>query len=151
MDYDSTEDTNEHKRNVAAFIYHIMGALGSRASGHDDSKLMSPEKECFDEVTPKLAGSTYGSEEYRTTLREMNEALKHHYMVNRHHAEHFKDGVSGMNLVDLIEMLCDWKAATMRHNNGDIMKSIDINADRFHLPEELVSIFKNTVNDFAWK
>ena len=148
--YDSTVDTKEHQHNVAGFLYEIMGALGSRASGHDKSKLSSPEKDCFDEVTPKLKGLTYGSEEYRSTLREMDEALKHHYSVNRHHPEHFAEGINGMNLIDLIEMFCDWKAATLRHEDGDMQRSIDINSDRFHLPEKLVSMFKNTVNDFGW-
>ena len=55
-----------------------------------------------------------------------------------------------MNLIDLIEMFCDWKAATLRHEDGDMQRSIDINSDRFHLPEKLVSMFKNTVNDFGW-
>lgn len=149
--YDSTEDTEEHQRNVVSLIYEVIEALGYRAGGHDDSKLGPPEKECFDEVTPKLKGHTYGSPAYISTLREMDEALKHHYLVNRHHPEHFADGVKGMNLIDLIEMFCDWKAATLRHADGDMLLSIDINKSRFHLPEELVSIFKNTVKDFFWQ
>lgn len=28
-------------------------------------------------------------------------------------------------------MLCDWKAGTMRHADGDLVKSIRINAGRF--------------------
>ena len=50
-----------------------------------------------------------------------------------------------MNLVDLIEMLCDWKAATMRHNDGDIMKSIEINQERFGYGDEIKQIMINTV------
>ena len=54
-------------------------------------------------------------------------------------------GVEGMNLIDLLEMLCDWKAATMRHNDGDINRSIELNTSRFNLSPQLVSIFKNTL------
>lgn len=36
-----------------------------------------------------------------------------------------------MNLLDLIEMLADWKAATERHDDGDLRRSIDQNAERF--------------------
>jgi len=41
-------------------------------------------------MTPKLAGSTYGSEEYKAFLGQMKPALDHHYAVNDHHPEHFR-------------------------------------------------------------
>ena len=65
----------------------------------------------FDEYTPKLKHSTYGTDEYKGFLAGMGAGLEHHYAHNRHHPEHHAGGVHGMNLVDLIEMLADWKAA----------------------------------------
>jgi hypothetical protein len=53
-----------------------------------------------------------------------------------------------MSLIDLIEMICDWKAATLRHNDGDINKSIELNKDRFGYSDDLAQIFKNTVDKF---
>ncbi len=53
-------------------------------------------------------------------------------------------GVIKMNLIDLIEMFCDWTVGTERHLNGNIFKSIDHNRDRFVLSNQLVEIFKNT-------
>ena len=53
-----------------------------------------------------------------------------------------------MHIVDVLEMLCDWKAATLRHDDGDIMRSIEINAKRFNMPPMLVAIFKNTAQEF---
>ena len=50
-----------------------------------------------------------------------------------------------MNLLDIIEMLCDWKAATKRHNNGNIIKSIEQNQKRFRYSNELKQIFLNTI------
>ena len=50
-----------------------------------------------------------------------------------------------MNLIDIVEMFADWKAATLRHSNGSILKSIDINISRFNMSPQLVNIFKNTV------
>ena len=50
-----------------------------------------------------------------------------------------------MNLVDLIEMICDWKAASERHADGDIYKSIEINQKRFGYSDELKQILKNTI------
>jgi hypothetical protein len=124
---------------------------------HDLSKLSSPEKEIFDEYTPKLKGSTYGSDEYKKFLKEMKVALDHHYKENRHHPEHFQEEadatfraspINCMNLMDIVEMLCDWKAATMRHANGDIYKSLEINKERFGISDQLLYIMKNTVELF---
>jgi hypothetical protein len=143
--YDSREDTKQHIQQVRVFIEKIAEAIIDRGHYHDQSKLQSPEKEIFDEYTPKLAGTTYGSEEYKTYLEEMKVALSHHYSKNRHHPEYHPNGIHDMNLVDLIEMLCDWKAATMRHNDGDIMKSIEINQERFGYGDEIKQIMINTV------
>ena len=146
--YDSAEDKLKHKQNVIEFIQRMCGDLDRRKILHDNSKLDEPEKKIFDEYTPKLANSTYGSEEYKSYLEGMKVALKHHYANNRHHPEHFENGIKEMNLVDLIEMLADWKAATLRHNDGDIMKSIEINQERFGYGDELKQIFINTVKDY---
>lgn len=53
--------------------------------------------------------------------------------------------VRGMSLFDLIEMICDWKAATMRHADGDIRKSLEINQKRFGYSDELKAILLNTL------
>jgi len=113
---------------------------------HDQSKLDNPEISLFTEYTPKLADCTYGSDEYKSFLGAMKPAIDHHYANNRHHPEHFKNGVDEMNLIDMIEMLCDWKAASERHNDGNIRKSIEINANRFNMSPQLVKIFENTAD-----
>ena len=53
--------------------------------------------------------------------------------------------INCMNLIDLIEMFVDWKSATLRHENGDLKRSIEINTKRFNLSKQLKSIFMNTV------
>lgn len=151
MNYDSTLDTQKHIQRISYFLTNMIIELMNRMQGHDASKLLSPEKELFDLYTPKLKGSTYGSEEYKTFLKEMNEAINHHYSINRHHPEYHKDGIEGMNLIDLMEMICDWKAATERHTDGDIEKSILINKKRFNIPDQLVKILQNTVRSPYFK
>jgi Family of unknown function (DUF5662) len=76
----------------------VMKLLGSaqielmrRQFTHDRSKLGNPEVSTFVEFTPKLKGSTFGSEEYKGFLTAMKPALDHHYAHNRHHPEFFKD------------------------------------------------------------
>lgn len=146
--YDSREDTLNHIFKVRKFIDILINTLFERSLKHDSSKLKEPEKSIFDEYTPKLAETTYGSDQYKEYLTAMQVALDHHYEVNRHHPEHFPDGIKGMTLVDLCEMIADWKAATLRHNDGDIYKSIEINQKRFGYSDELKQIFINTVKLF---
>lgn len=146
--YDSAVDTLKHIKRVNQLLVTFAQELLRRAQVHDDSKLQSPEKELFDEYTPKLAGVTYGSAEYKEFLKELKVALDHHYKYNSHHPEHYENGIDGFDLFDLVEMLMDWKAATERHNDGDILKSLEINENRFNINPQLVNILRNTINRF---
>lgn len=146
--YDSTADTLLHIKRVNQLLTEAASELIRRANIHDNSKLESPEKELFDEFTPKLKETTYGSDKYKEYLKELKVALDHHYQNNTHHPEHYENGVNGFDLFDLIEMFFDWKAATERHADGDIMKSIDINKERFGIDEQICDIFRNTVTRY---
>jgi len=77
-------------------------------------------------------------------LAELKPALDHHYSHNSHHPEHYENGIDDFTLADLVEMFFDWKAASERHNDGDVLKSIEINKQRFGLSEQLCKIFENT-------
>lgn len=146
--YDSKWDTLTHKARVKTFLTTLSAEIANRGLAHDNSKLQEPEKAIFDEYTSKLAATTYGSDEYKQYLKGMQKALDHHYACNRHHPEHFKDGIKGMTLIDVCEMLADWKAATLRHNDGDIFKSIETNQKRFVYSDELKQILVNTVREY---
>lgn len=151
MSYDSKTDTLLHIKRVAQLLTEASAELIRRANVHDNSKLNSPEKEFFDEYTPKLAGSTYGSDEYKEFLKQLKVGLDHHYANNSHHPEHYENGVNGFDLFDLIEMFFDWKAATERHNDGNIYKSIGINKDRFKINEQICDIFTNTAERLGYE
>lgn len=139
-------DTFRHIERVRNLLNLCIVELLKRGEVHDQTKLEPPEVGLFTEYTAKLATSTYGSEEYKKFLEEMKPALDHHYAHNRHHPEHHKNGVNDMNLLDIVEMLCDWKAASERQNNGNLRKSVESNANRFGLSPQLVKIMDNTVD-----
>ena len=143
--YDSYSDTMDHIADVQKEIYDFVGDLRGRAAVHDQSKLFSPEKELFDELTPLLKTLTYGPEEYTESLKRLKPALDHHYANNSHHAEFHEKGIDGMNLLDLVEMWCDWKAAVKRTKDGDIKKSLEINRKRFKLGDQLYNILSNSI------
>jgi hypothetical protein len=149
-DYDSRPDTREHIAQVQELLEEAIGDLRYRLAMHDLSKLEEPELTTFNEYTPKLADSTYGSEEYQTFLVGMGEGLKHHYAANDHHPEHFENGMRDMDLLQVLEMLADWKAATLRHKNGSLRRSIEQNAERFDYGPEVRLLLFNTANRLGW-
>ncbi len=148
--YDSLEDTLTHIANVRQRMWFLAEEIKSRGIKHDKSKLESPEKEMYDKYTPLLSSVPYGSDEYKKYLSEMGEALQHHYKNNRHHPEHFEYGIFDMNLIDIIEMFCDWKAASLRVKDGDLRDSIRYNQTRFKFSNELLDIFMNTADELDW-
>ncbi len=149
--YDSRADTLTHIRRVNELMLDCCAGIQRRATVHDTSKLVEPEKSTFDACTLKLKAMAYGSPEYKAALAELKPALDHHYAANSHHPEHFTNGVDGMNLFDVVEMLMDWKAATERMaNGGDIRRSLEINTERFNLSPQMRSVLANTIEAMGW-
>lgn len=147
---DSTRDTEEHIRKVQVRLQTICSALTVRAAQHDASKLQEPEKSGFDVLTFKLASLTYGTDEYRAALEEGRPTIAHHYAANDHHPEHWPDGIAGMSLLSIMEMLCDWKAASERTKQGSIAASLVHNKERFGISDQLAQILANTVAELGW-
>jgi hypothetical protein len=142
-------ETYKHINEVRRRLRYVIENFLHRAEEHDRSKLESPEVEIFEEFTPKLKNLTYGSPEYKECLARMKPALDHHYANNTHHPEFWVNGIKDMSLLDLLEMLCDWDAASKRHADGSILKSIEINQERFKYGDELKKILLNTAQELG--
>lgn len=146
-------ETIKHIHQVRKFLYKFIEELDERAKEHDQTKLEEPEASILAEHTDALASTPYAdadgnmTPEYEALLVQVQPALDHHYANNRHHPQHWPDGVDDMTLVDLVEMLCDWKAATQRNKCGNIRRSVEANAKRFGMSEQLTKIFENTVRE----
>lgn len=145
--YDSTDDTNAHINNVQARIGELMTELMRRAAWHDMSKLREPEKSGYDQLGAALQGVAYGSDEYRAALEANAPTVAHHYAENRHHPEHWADGIAGMSLLDVLEMVADWKAASER---GGGALDVERNIKRFGIEPQLAEILRNTVRELGW-
>jgi hypothetical protein len=148
-------DTRKHIDRVRHFLTRFAAALLKRAELHDASKLTMDELPYFARANAGgfLGKTPYKSPEYQKRIKEcLGPALAHHYRCNSHHPQHFGDmGMYGMDLLDLVEMFCDWCAATERHPDGSIMESIKINSDpdRFDIPEMLVSILEHSAEQLS--
>ena len=147
---DSTADTLRHSLRVAELMGEPIKELIDRSVRHDLSKTREPELATYDQVVPRLREATYGTAEHAALVAAMGEGLRHHYAHNRHHPEHFPDGINGMTLVDLIEMLADWKAATERGRDGDLARSMQLNRERFGVSAQLMDILVNTARHYQW-
>lgn len=149
-DYDSAADTLAHSQQVGRYMRAMITELVRRSYEHDASKLAEPEKTAFDQCGQRLRTMTYGSEEYKASLAELGPALAHHYEHNAHHPEHHAQGVAGMTLLDLCEMLADWFAAGQRHDDGDLARSLRINQERFNIEPQLQAVLENTARHLGW-
>lgn len=155
--YDSRPETGAHIDRVRDFLYAAIENLANRAECHDASKMVSPELEAFDIATPKLAKLVYGTPEYMASLSELDSALEHHYEHNDHHPQHFENGVRGMSLMALLEMLCDWRAASERMSQrtddpekvATFESGLAYNQERFGYSDELADILRNTVRELG--
>lgn len=145
MKLSSKTQTLRHIEAVRNYLNGAVKELLHRGERHDQSKLQSPEVEVFDKYTAKLKECDYGSEEYYDNLKAMKPALDHHFLWNMHHPEFHKNGIDDMNLFDMVEMLIDWKAASLRHTTGDVYHSIEINQERFGYTDEIKQLLKNTM------
>lgn len=149
--YDSRADTLAHIGRVRELMAEVIVNLTARSIEHDASKLMEPEKSAFDRCTPMLAQTTYGTPGYEDAKAQLGEALVHHYAACDHHPEHDPAGIHGMNLLQLIELLADWRAAGERHENGgDLTSSILQNMQRFHYDDTFAEMLISTARELGW-
>jgi len=141
-------ETLKHVNEVRENLWLLIKELDQRAQDHDKSKFEEPERSVFAQNTPKLSKTEYGTDDYNKLLEEVKPAIDHHYSKNTHHPEHWPNGIDDMDLLDIVEMLADWAAATKRNKNGNIHKSIEHNTTRFGMSEQLAKILTNTVNRY---
>lgn len=135
----------EHKNKVKKIMHNIANDINNRAEKHDNSKLLPPEISEFSKREDFLETFSYNSKEYIESLEILKEALEHHYKDNDHHPEHFPNGINGMDLSCLVEMISDWYASSQNTKDGDVYKSIEVGKERFGLSEQLCDILKNTI------
>lgn len=136
----------KHRSQVDYFCQYFSSNILRRGETHDRSKLLSPERETFEKF--ELQDTEFGTDEYMVRLEKMKkEGLSHHYYNNRHHPEHFENGVKDMTLIDLVEMLSDWLSAVEKHKTCTVNESLIYCKERFGISDELYAILFNTVQE----
>jgi len=130
----------EETKTLITFIRHIalvrksLGKLArrlqERAQVHDLSKFQEDEFGGFVEINKIARQYPYGSPEYKESIKD-NQAVSLHYSRNSHHPEHHPGEINDMGLLDLIEMVADWKAASETYGQTSFEQSIDKSIERF--------------------
>jgi hypothetical protein len=135
-----------HKRLVGLYMERAIGQLITRAVHHDFSKFEPEEFGPYAEALPRFKQVMYGSPEYQECIESIQPAIDHHFISNRHHPEHFPNGVNGMTLVDLLEMVCDWIAASRRGESQGVSGTLrmDLQKQRFGIGDQLYAILVHT-------
>ncbi len=134
-----------HKFWVSWYIGWFCFRMLWRSFIHDYTKYGMTESRGFFKVIDGLKTSTYGSKEYHAMIDEIKPSIEAHYKRWSHHPEHYENKINGMNLEDLVEMWCDWKAAVRRHTDGELNKSIEHNKTRHNISEQVCSVLKNSI------
>jgi Family of unknown function (DUF5662) len=142
--YDSRANSLAHIHHVRDNIDVFVAEMLRRGRIHDVSKFSDQEKPALDEALPLLEGVPYGSSAWQNVIERLGPALEHHYRHNSHHPEHYgNEGVGGMDLFDVVEMVCDWMAAA-RRNPTDGVK-LGYNVQKFGIEPQLAAIIANTL------
>ena len=142
--FDSRADTLAHIALVRDHLDSFVTEMLKRGGRHDASKLTPAEKPTLDLVLPLLVGVSYGSPEYQALLDRAALMLQHHYAGNSHHPEHYRErGIAGMDLFDIVEMICDWMASARRDPAGEV--KLAYNVELFGIEPQLAAILANTL------
>lgn len=144
-DIEFYESVINHKEKVKKLISNMSTLLWKRGDSHDDSKLEEPEFSGYAENFISEEKRDPESEEYQECREKLEETITIHHRKNRHHPEFFGNGIKGMTLIDICELLCDWVATTRIQDKGNLRITIERNREKYKFSKELEQILLNTL------
>lgn len=148
----SLEKTLKHISRVNELLGECSIELIKRGVRHDASKLTDIELkplEEMDTIIEQEGQAPFGSDEYERRRKLLKPMLDNHYANNSHHPEHYKNGINGMDLYDVLEMVCDWKAASERGEESSL--NLQIAFARFNVEPQLQDVIKNHCERKGWR
>lgn len=111
---------------VQSALLRVRQELERRGQDHDRSKWSPEEFPGFARINATARQYPYGSEGYKASIRAERPTVEHHQKANSHHPEYHQakmpqlsevDGLSEMGWLDVVEMVCDWWAASQTYGN----------------------------------
>lgn len=143
------QNLHEHRDRVGRYLNQFAAQIMFRGDIHDNSKFGPNEFPIYASAIDEFEKHKFGSEGYLKAKESIAPAVKHHFQHNRHHPEHHKNGIDDMDLVDLLEMVCDWKAATLNHPDapGNMAHSLEFAIKKYNISPQLAKILENTIKN----
>jgi len=125
-----------HQDKVGETMSRLGGQVSCRGACHDHSKLHEEEYQGFVDLLAADSDMDVRSKEYQDIVTSAKTAcIQTHYKNNRHHPEHHEN-IEDMTLLDLIEMVCDWKAASpSKRHKGSFEENLAFLKERKGLTE----------------
>lgn len=139
-----------HIRRVNRWLVHFSKAIFDRGQKHDASKLQSPEIEGWTQMDTEER-YPYGSPEYEEKKARYKWLFHEHYSKNRHHPEYFEihqNKSLEMDLLDYIELLCDWLGYRDSINYTDASELIAQQCKRYGFSQEIYDLLLNTMANY---
>ena len=157
-DFEYFDYIQEHKRNVLKAFNMLVDktdvinslsvkeakTLRQRALDHDLSKY---SKQQFDLYCDKF---------FRKIECDFNSAWEHHYRNELHHPEKYKENKKEMELLDILEMIIDWHAMSIKFNNSsleyflnkkeELKNNFNFLENNFELIEDILKSLNKQVN-----
>lgn len=158
MANESVPVTLRHIARVRELLGMFAIEMIRRGDVHDASKFDPIEQGPLDEMQRLIDAegqAPYGTPEYKRRTALLGPMLEHHYANNSHHPEAYPpghpdgEGMAGMDLFDLIEMWCDWKAASER--GGESAMNLSYSIEKYQIDPMLESIMRNTAKRLGWE
>jgi len=149
-EFDFLCDTILHVSEVSENLECFLSELKKRGYAHDRSKFKELEFDAFVSTRDKFKKANYGSKEYKECVDIVKPAVDSHYKKNRHHTGFHKDGINDMTLIDIIEMICDWRAASRRSPDKKFEDTLDYAYNKYGIDKQLQRIINNTFKSMGW-
>lgn len=138
---------SKHIASVQIKLERLVLEIIKRSKEHDSSKLIEPEISLWKKMDEEPR-CPYGTKEYFEKINRNKLVFDLHYKNNPHHPEHFLNGINDMDLVDVLELLCDWISYKEIISYSEAVKIVKQQAKRFNLSEQLTFIMINTLTNY---
>lgn len=119
-----------HITQVQAALLAVRQELEMRGTVHDASKLSPEEFPGFARINATARQHEYGSDEYKASMDAERPIIDRHQLRNSHHPEAHPD-LEEMGWLDIIEMVCDWWAATQTYGNTPWEDALELQRKRW--------------------
>ena len=147
---------NQHKKvvtkNLVTFIKNVskFGNISDDAKkrvidlayAHDTDKFDFNFLEDYTLYLDERKDLKFGTDEYYAVKNKYKHLTSQHHEKSKHHFQSYKNPNS-VSTIHLLEMLADWKSASDKVENAvELDKTIEIQASKFHLCDDVVNRLK---------